>query len=122
MTLIISILLLELFNSQSILFGFNQLDINILLIYSFFSNLFILVTNTRKVSKKKTLLVFNDQKNIFSNINFPSNSIKNLQFIQVNSIEEIFKFNCLADGLIVFNIQGLDNELLNNLLILQKKG
>ena len=71
---------------------------------------------------KKTLLVFNDQKNIFSNINFPSNSIKNLQFIQVNSIEEIFKFNCLADGLIVFNIQGLDNELLNNLLILQKKG
>ena len=46
-------LLMELFNSQSILFGFNQLDINILLIYSFFQTFLFLLQILEKLVKRK---------------------------------------------------------------------
>ena len=122
LTLSVSIFFNYFLKPYSYLFEFKIIDFLALILYSFLSNLMILLLNTRKSTKLGNWLVLNDKNKFFNNINVFLDNNQSVNFIHVADFENIVKLKYLADGLIIFNKQGLETEALGNLLKLQKEG
>jgi len=120
---VISIIMINyIVNYPEFTYFINRLNLILIALISFFSNIVILFFNTNRSAGKENWLIYNDKNKTFENFKIFLDELSNSSFSCINNLDNVCEYDKKINGIIVFNINELDISTINSLLTLQIKG